>query len=290
VSQAGGAPGNDASRRPALNQDGRVIAFQSRASNLLPADQNGVEDIVVAEGGAVIGPPPPLPDRVRLTSPVNFSQFPLTGLTPVGFAWTALAGVTLYGFEFTGPNRAFANPNGPAPDPVNGFGGAGGGFAVPGTSFTATVGPGFSPGTYQVRVIGLTGGFVPLGVFSDAVTLVLGAVASAIPADARVTITAPAGGSPLARGTTATVEWTPLVGVSQYLVEFTGVNGQFVQPNATTLTDPGAAGRVPVMTTSVSVVLPPDLTPGAYQVRVIGLSVASAPVGSFSDALTVVIQ
>jgi hypothetical protein len=273
-----------------LSQNGRVTAFQSRANNLLPGDLNGVEDIVVAEGGPVMGPPPPRVDRVRLTSPVTFSQFPLAGPTPVSFAWTALSGITTYGFEFSGPNRVFANPNGTSPDAINGLGGAGGGFPVTGTSFTATVGPGFAPGTYQVRVIPLTGGLVPAGTFSDAVTLVLGQVASAIAADARVTITAPPDGSGLARGTTAVLEWTPLVGVGQYLLEVTAPNGQFAQPNATTLTDPGAAVRVPVAATSFSVLLPPDLAPGLYQVRVIGLSPTGAPAGSFSDALTVVVQ
>jgi Tol biopolymer transport system component len=290
VSQAGGAAGNGASRRPALSQNGLVTAFQSRADNLLPGDGNGVEDIAVAEGGVLIGPPPPRPDRVRLTSPVTFSQFPLTGSTTVVFAWTPLSGISVYGFEFTGPNRVFANPNGTSPDTVNGLGGAGGGFAVAGTGFPAPLGPAFPPGTYQVRVIPLTGSLAPAGTFSDAVTLVLGTVASAIPADARVTITAPAGGSVLARGTAVTLAWTPLVGVGQYLLEATGPNGQFTQPNATTLTDPGAAARAPVIATSFSVPLPLDLPTGSYQVRVIGLSATGTPVGSFSDALTLVVQ
>lgn len=42
--------------------------------------------------------------------------------------------------------------------------------------------------------------------------------------------------------------------------------------------------------TSLSAVLPPDLIPGTYQVRVIGLSATGAPVGSFSDALTLSVQ
>ena len=77
------------------------------------------------------------------------------------------------GFEHTGPGRQFANPNGTGPDRVNGFGGAGGGFVVPGTGFTVTLGASTPPGTYQVRVIGLSPTGQPVGTFSDAVTVVV---------------------------------------------------------------------------------------------------------------------
>jgi Tol biopolymer transport system component len=88
------------------------------------------------------------------------------------FAWTALAGVASYGVEFTGADLVFANPNGTAPDGVNGFGGAGGGFLVGSTSVTVAV-PEVAPGRYQVRVIGLSAAIVPVGSFSDAVTVVV---------------------------------------------------------------------------------------------------------------------
>ncbi len=86
---------------------------------------------------------------------------------------TAVAEAAQYGFEHTGPNRQFANPNGIGPDPVNGFGGAGGGFVVPGTSFSVTLPASTPPGTYQVRVIGLFAAGQPVGVFSDAVTMAI---------------------------------------------------------------------------------------------------------------------
>jgi Tol biopolymer transport system component len=286
MSQGGNGPGNAASRRPVLSQDGRVVAFETRASDLLPGDANGVADVVVADGGATVTPP--ATDRPRLTSPLAFSQFPLAGPTPVTFAWTSLAGVTRYGFEFSGVNRTFANPNGTAPDGVNGFGGAGGGLVVGAATFTATLGPGMPPGVYQVRVVALSPSLQVVGVFSDAVTLILGEVPSAIPVDARVTLTGPT--TPIQRGVTATLEWGALVGVTRYLLEFTAPNGQFAVPNTTLLSDPGAAGRVPVTGTRVSAVVPLDLVPGTYQVRVIGLSATDSPVGSFSDALTLTVE
>jgi hypothetical protein len=55
------------------------------------------------------------------------------------------------------------------PDAVNGFGGTGGGFVVPGTSFSVTLSAATPPGTYQVRVIGLSPTGQPVGTFSDAV-------------------------------------------------------------------------------------------------------------------------
>jgi len=89
------------------------------------------------------------------------------------FAWTGVPGATQYGVEFTGTDRRFANPNGTAPDGVNGFSGAGGGFLVAGTTLTLTLPTGIPAGTYQVRVIGVLGqGLV--GTFSDAVTIVVG--------------------------------------------------------------------------------------------------------------------
>ena len=203
------------------------------------------------------------------------------------FTWTALPGVSLYGFEFTGANRTFANLNGAAPDGVNGFGGAGGGFPVTGTTFPALLTPGFPQGTYQVRVIGLTPAGVPTGTFSDAVTLIL-EPGGAAGAAGRVTVTAPPVGSPLVRGTSATFAWSALAGVAQYFFEFTGPSRVFANPNGTT-PDPGAGGGLPVTGTNFTAAIPP-IAPGSYQIRVIGLGPTGQFLGTFSDAVTVVVQ
>ena len=97
-----------------------------------------------------------------------------SGGSPVAFTWTDLGcGAPQYGFEFTGRNLTFTNPNGTAPDGVNGFGGAGGGFAVSGASFTAVLPQTLTPGSYQVRVIGLSATGQLVGTFSSAVTVVV---------------------------------------------------------------------------------------------------------------------
>lgn len=48
VSSAG-IQGNLESRRPAINADGRIVAFQSEASNLVPSDTNGTDDVFVRD-------------------------------------------------------------------------------------------------------------------------------------------------------------------------------------------------------------------------------------------------
>jgi uncharacterized protein (DUF1501 family) len=110
-------------------------------------------------------------DRARITAPASGSE--LQRGAPVSFAWTPLAGAAQYGFEFTGPDLRFANPNAMVPDGVNGYGGAGGGFLVPGPGFTADLPVAMTPGSYQARVIGITPAGQLLGSFSDAVTLVV---------------------------------------------------------------------------------------------------------------------
>jgi uncharacterized delta-60 repeat protein len=110
--------------------------------------------------------------RARMIAPADGSHLPVG--TAVTFAWTGLPGVARYGFEFTGPNGQFLNPNGPTPDPVNGFGGAGGGFLVEGTSFTLVIDPSIPLATYQVRVIGVSRDGRPIGIFSDALAITVG--------------------------------------------------------------------------------------------------------------------
>jgi Divergent InlB B-repeat domain/Matrixin len=164
VNGAGGAGGGcpillDASIPPGTYQV-RVIGM-SASSQLIGAFSNALTLFL----GVSPGP------KVTITTPVNGTQLQ-RGAT-VTFAWTALAGAAQYGFEFTGTNRQFANQNGTSPDGVNGFGGAGGGLLVPGTSLTVPIDPSISPGTYQVRVIGLSATGQLLGQFSDAVTIVI---------------------------------------------------------------------------------------------------------------------
>jgi hypothetical protein len=110
-------------------------------------------------------------DRARITAPASGSE--LQRGAPVTFAWTPLAGAAQYGFEFTGPDCRFTNPNAMVPDAVNGYGGTGGGFLVPGPGFTADLPVAMTAGSYQARVIGITEAGQLLGSFSDAVTLVV---------------------------------------------------------------------------------------------------------------------
>ncbi len=46
---SGGTQGNDSSYSPAISADGRIVAFQSFATNLVPGDTNGVQDVFVHE-------------------------------------------------------------------------------------------------------------------------------------------------------------------------------------------------------------------------------------------------
>jgi hypothetical protein len=224
-----------------------------------------------------------------IAAPANGVQFPLNAPTAVTFSWTAVTGASQYLFEFTGSNRAFASANGSTPDTVNGLGGAGGGVTLPMTGFATTLDPSFPLGTYQVRVLGMTAIGLPVGVFSNATTVVLG-----LPVTARPTITAPGSGSRVTRGNSVTVTWTGLPGITSYGFEFTGANRQFANPNGTAA-DPvngfgGAGGALLVNDTTLTVAVPGTIPPGTYEARVIGLSVAGQPVGSFSNAIVLIVQ
>jgi hypothetical protein len=273
--------------RPEVSRDGSRVGFSSDAPDETDDDPDGGTDVFVVD---LEGDSPP-GDRVVLRAPANGIQLPLAAPTPVTFRWTALGlpGLTQYALEITGVNRAFANPNGTEPDATNGFGGAGLALLSPGTRTTLDViiPPGVAPGNYQVRVVGLTATFQPVGRFSDAITLVLGVVP--IPPDAQPTITTPAPNSPLALGGPVQIVWSVVPGVAQYRLEVSGPGRPFANPNGTN-PDPGALGSFVIPGTVVSATVPATLPPGTYQMRVISLNGTGQPVGTFSDAVTVVIQ
>jgi lysophospholipase L1-like esterase len=232
-------------------------------------------------------------DRAIMTGPVSGSEFPLALPTPITFSWTAVSAAASYLFEFTPPNRAFTNPNGTGPDPVNGFTGSGGGLIVTGTSFGVLLDPDFPPGEYEVRVLPRLPGGAYFGSASDPVRLSLG-LELIVPPTAQSALTAPVSGFRVSRGdpTPFTFTWTAIDEVVEYGLEYTGSNRAFANPNGTA-PDPvngsgGAGGMVVVSGTSLPVVLEPSFPLGTYQVRVIGLSGAGNPVGRFSNAITVV--
>jgi subtilisin-like proprotein convertase family protein len=213
-------------------------------------------------------------DRPVILEP-EADDAPLTAGDRVTFRWTDVPGASQYGFEFTCTSCAFANPGGRSPDIVNGFGGTGGGFPVPGTTFPIPIPADIPPGTYQVRVVGLTPGLAFVGRFSEAVTVLFGHQPGGQPA-----LTAPADGSPISRGSPVTFAWTAVPDAARYLFEFTG-------------TDPGGLGGTlitPTPDTSLPAIVPTDIPAGPYRIRVLGLTAEGAPVGQFSPALTVILQ
>jgi Tol biopolymer transport system component len=269
---------------PQVSRDGTRIGFSSTATNETDDDPDGGTDVFLVD---LAGNAPA--DRVIVFAPGNGIQLPLLAPTPLTFRWSPLAlpGRTLYGLEFSGANLAFSNPNGTGPDPVNGFGGAGGAFVTADERFDVLVPTELPPGNYQVRVIGLTSSFQTVGVFSDAITVILGVVP--IPPDARPTMTALPPGAVLVRGTAATFSWSVIPGVALYLIEATAAGQAFSNPNGTA-PDPTAFASGIVAGTSVTVVIPPGIPPGPYQVRVLSLDATGQPVGTASDALTVTVQ
>lgn len=278
-----GSQASGDSRRPALNRDGRLVAFE--AATIPPGGgAGGQTEIQVVDRRA-----PPPTGRPVIIAPATRSAFDVRTGSTLTLAWTAVPNAASYGIEFTGPNRAFANPNGVGPDGVNGFGGAGGAFLTAGTPFTVLLNAGIPPGTYQLRVVALSAAGEPGGTFSDAVTIIL--TSGAGPVD-RPTILSPAAG-PLDRGATVTFAWTLVAGAGQYLFEFTGPGGAFANPNGTG-PDPAngfgspTGGGLPVAGTSFTAVVPP-IAPGVYQVRVLGFS-GTTPIGLASDALTLTVR
>jgi Tol biopolymer transport system component len=283
LSQAGGTAGNGGSTKPSIDFAGQVTVFQTGASNLAMGDTNGQDDVLLV---VVAFAPPGMPDRVRITSPASGSAFPLTTPTPLTITWTERAGAARYALEFTGADRVFTNPNGTAPDAVNGFGGAGGVVLVSEPQLGVTLGPGFPAGLYQVRVVALSDTLELLGRFSDAATLALGPVP---PGNGRVAITQPAAGAVLTPGQRVTFLWGALPAVASYFFEFTGAGGQFTNPNGTELDPANSVGGALIVASTGFETTVPALPSGVYQVRVIGRTAAGAFVGTFSDAVAVTI-
>jgi Tol biopolymer transport system component len=281
---ATGTPGNGSSGEPVIDADGSRVTFVSVSTNLVPGGTNGSAHVFVADfpvSGA----------RPTITAPASGAQIALGAPLATVFVWTAVGGAAQYFLEFTGPGQVFANPNGTAPDPVNGFGGTGGGVVVAGTSLSVALGLDFPTGTVQVRVAALSLAGQIIGGFGDAITIV---VVPAGPPTDQPTVTAPVSGAQLARGQFVTVTWTVIPGAVLYGVEFTGANLVFANPNGTVADGVngfgGAGGGLVVGGTTVSLFVPAGQPPGAYQVRVIALTVGLQPASRFSDAVTVVIQ
>lgn len=268
------------STNPAVSRDGLLVVFESAAPGLTPDDPESGSDIFAAR----IVPVPADRSRPVLVAPANGTQVSLEAPVTLTIRWTAVDGAVDYGLEHTGPNLGFTGPT--VPDPVNGFGGAGGGVLVRSqTSLSVPLGPGVPAGTYQVRVIGVRVG--PGGEFqgfvgeaSEPLTVHLGPVV--IPPNPRPRITEPVSGVMLARGASARIAWTLIPGVSEYFVEVKGPDQPFSNPNGTG-PDPTALAEFVVPQTSIQAQVPLDLPAGAYRVRVMARTRAGARVGTWSD-------
>ncbi|MDR7492367.1 MAG: choice-of-anchor L domain-containing protein [Armatimonadota bacterium] len=265
---AGGA-GNGASGRPAMDDTGTVVVFQSQASNLVSGDTNGESDIF---SGSIL-PPPPI-GRPRIVTPATGSVFPLFEPTVITFRWTDV-GAAQYGFEFSAPDRQFTNPNGTGPDGINGFGGGGGGFLCPSpglctaTTLTVTLAPGTIPnGTYNVRVIALG---MPGATFSDAVAVTLGPVPPSAPKVP--SITSPASGTLVVPLGSVVFAWTAVAGAPGYRFAFTGP----------------VSGFFDLAVTSFLAEIPAGIPPGTYEITVQALDGAGVPLGPPSDPILLVV-
>ena len=119
-----GNEGNGTSSRPAISADGRFVAFESSASNLMPGDTNGANDVFVHDRGA----------PAAVTTTVNFdTPAPPGGPGPLDgvfggidfgtgqWAWEGPYGVdatnNIYFADSTGTSRTFAFS--PAPRVLN---------------------------------------------------------------------------------------------------------------------------------------------------------------------------
>jgi Tol biopolymer transport system component len=91
---------NDFSFWPSISADGRYVAFYSVASNLVPNDTNGSEDVFITKnflyGGIITPPPPPPPTGDNHSPTITFSNDsgfqtdyvnPNKGTTVTDFQW-----------------------------------------------------------------------------------------------------------------------------------------------------------------------------------------------------------
>jgi Tol biopolymer transport system component len=168
-------------------QGGRVeVAGTSLIAALTPAVPAAVYQVRViggSVGGGLEGTfsdalflgfrvgPAAVAGQPTMTAPPDATHVARGQVVTVG--WTVLPGAAQYFLEVTGTNRQFANPNGTDADSVNGAGGAGVGVVVAAHNVTVTIPLEAPPGTYQVRVIGLSEAFGVVGRFSDALTLTI---------------------------------------------------------------------------------------------------------------------
>ena len=85
-----GAKGNSSSLEPALSADGRYVGFESYASNIDPADEDGIGDVYVRD---LLGPPPlepltpppaPKPAAPPAAMPVNVARPSIGGRAVIG--------------------------------------------------------------------------------------------------------------------------------------------------------------------------------------------------------------
>ncbi|HPP73663.1 MAG TPA: hypothetical protein PLU88_00875 [Armatimonadota bacterium] len=72
-----GEQGNSGSHNPSLSADGRYVAFESYATNLVPDDTNGWEDIFVRDRGV-----PAQPKELENDVPVTVANYAVTGAFP----------------------------------------------------------------------------------------------------------------------------------------------------------------------------------------------------------------
>ena len=109
-----GTQGNSWSKSPAISADGRIVAFISDATNLVPGDTNGVDDIFVHDRGA----PATVTTTVNFDSPAPPGGGPLDGVFQgidfgIGqWAWSGPYDVdstnNVYFADSTGTSRTFA--------------------------------------------------------------------------------------------------------------------------------------------------------------------------------------
>jgi subtilisin family serine protease len=84
-----GVQGNGASTAPSLSADGRVVAFESEARNLVPGDTNNVVDVFAVSLGWATS--------VRSVTPTYVSTTGITSVAVAGWDFLGVTGVTVGG-------------------------------------------------------------------------------------------------------------------------------------------------------------------------------------------------